>query len=77
MPNLPRPRLRRITRGRLVAPDEPEPRTPHVEEIAAEGLRWLHIDDPTAVEQAWLEEHFEFHPLDCEDVLSQPAPQDR
>jgi magnesium transporter len=70
MPNLPRPRLRRSGRGRLAAPAEPEPRTPHVEEIAGEGLRWLHIDDPTAVEQAWLEEHFEFHPLDFEDVLS-------
>src|SRR5262245_62114127 len=71
MPNLPRPRLRRTTRrGQLVVPPEPEPRTPLVEESAAEGLRWLHIDDPTAVEQAWLEEHFEFHPLDFEDVLS-------
>ena len=70
MPNLPRPRLRRTGRGRLDAPAEPEPRTPHVEEIAAEGLRWLHIEDPTAVEQAWLEEHFDFHPLDFEDVLS-------
>ena len=48
----------------------PEPRAPHVEEIAAEGLRWVKIDDPTAVEQAWLEEHFDFHALDFEDVLS-------
>ena len=71
MPNLPRPRLRRSTRAGepLVAPS-PEPRAPNVEEIAAEGLRWVKIDSPTAIEQAWLEEHFDFHALDYEDVLS-------
>ena len=47
-----------------------EPRAPNVEEIAAEGLRWVKIESPTAVEQAWLEEHFDFHALDFEDVLS-------
>ncbi len=72
MPNLPRPRLRRAARAgdRLVAPTSPEPRGPHVEEIAAEGLRWVKIDEPTAVERGWLEEHFDFHTLDLEDVLS-------
>jgi magnesium transporter len=71
MPNLPRPRLRRGARGRqLVAPPHPEPRGPLVEEIAAEGLRWVKIDHPGATEQAWLEENFHFHALDFEDVLS-------
>ncbi len=72
MPNLPRPRLRRSTRAgeRLVAPAPAEPRAPNVEEIAAEGLRWVNIEHPSAVEQAWLQEHFDFHPLDFEDVLS-------
>jgi len=71
MPNLPRPRLRRSARGeQLVAPTHAEPRAPQVEEIAAEGLRWVKIDHPTAVEQAWLEENFDFHALDFEDVLS-------
>jgi magnesium transporter len=72
MPNLPRPRLRRSSRagGELVAPAVAEPRAPNVEEIAAEGLRWVKIDHPTNVEQAWLEEHFDFHALDFEDVLS-------
>jgi magnesium transporter len=72
MPNLPRPRLRRSSRagGQLVAPAAAEPRAPNVEEIAAEGLRWVKIEDPTTVEQAWLEEHFDFHALDFEDVLS-------
>src|SRR5687767_7994606 len=71
MPNLPRPRLRRSARAgeRLVAAP-PEPPAPRVEEITAEGLRWVKIDHPTSVEQAWLEEHFDFHTLDFEDVLS-------
>jgi magnesium transporter len=71
MPNLPRPRLRRSARaGELVAPLPAEPQAPKVEEVAAEGLRWVKIDRPTAVEQAWLEENFDFHALDLEDVLS-------
>src|ERR687891_2332243 len=70
MPNLPRPRLRRPRAGELVAPLPPEPQAPNVEEIAAEGLRWVKIDQPGSVEQAWLEENFDFHALDYEDVLS-------
>jgi magnesium transporter len=70
MPNLPRPRLRRTRAGELVAPAPPEPQTPNVEEIAAEGLRWVKIERPGSLEQAWLEENFEFHALDYEDVLS-------
>jgi magnesium transporter len=72
MPNLPRPRLRRSSRAgeQLVAPIQAEPHAPNVEEIAGEGLRWVKIDHPTAVEQAWLNEHFDFHALDLEDVLS-------
>jgi magnesium transporter len=70
MPNLPRPRLRRARPGELVAPLPPEPQTPNVEEIAAEGLRWIKIDRPGALEQSWLEENFDFHALDYEDVLS-------
>jgi magnesium transporter len=70
MPNLPRPRLRRTRAGELVAPLPPEPQTPRVEEIAAEGLRWVKIDQAGPVEQAWLEENFDFHALDYEDVLS-------
>ncbi|MSO41163.1 MAG: magnesium transporter CorA, partial [Solirubrobacterales bacterium] len=41
-----------------------------VEEIAAEGLRWVKIDRLGAPEQAWIEEHFDFHALDLEDVVS-------
>src|ERR687888_533952 len=70
MPNLPRPRLRRTRAGDLVAPLPPEPQAPKVEEIAAEGLRWVKIDRQGSLEQAWLEENFDFHALDFEDVLS-------
>ncbi len=72
MPNLPRPRLRRSTRAGkpIVAPAQPEPQAPRIEEIAAEGLRWVKIEQRGPVEQAWLEEHFDFHVLDFEDVAS-------
>src|SRR5215210_699328 len=63
MPNLPRPRLRRTRAGELVAPLPPEPQKPKVEEIAAEGLRWVKIERQSSLEQAWLEENFDFHAL--------------
>jgi magnesium transporter len=72
MPNLPKPRLRRSGhRADLVsAPAAPEPQTPNVEQIDAAGLRWVNIERPGALERTWLEEHFDFHALDLEDVLS-------
>jgi magnesium transporter len=38
--------------------------------IEAVGLRWIHIESPRTADRDWLEEHFEFHPLDYEDVYS-------
>jgi magnesium transporter len=71
MPNLPKPRLRRSGRqDEAVRPQQPEPQTPNVEQIDAAGLRWVNIERPGALERAWLEEHFDFHALDLEDVLS-------
>jgi magnesium transporter len=72
MPNLPKPRLRRPgRRGDLVEPaSSAEPQTPNVEQIDSSGLRWVNIEHPGALERAWLEEHFDFHALDLEDVLS-------
>jgi magnesium transporter len=69
MPSLPKPRLRR-QRGGLVAPAEPRDRQPQVETVQGSGLRWVNIERPTPLETAWIEEHFEFHALDLEDVLS-------
>jgi magnesium transporter len=69
MPNLPKPRLRRSTRNRAdsAAPSTAEP---NVEVVEHGGLRWINIERPGPLDQAWLEEHFEFHSLDYEDVRS-------
>src|SRR6476659_4481807 len=67
MPNL--PRLRRGARGSVPRPPE-QPETPNVETIEANGLRWINIERPRPIDRALLEEHFDFHPLDYEDVGS-------
>ena len=70
MPNLPKPRLRRSGRTR-VDPHAASPTAePNVEVVEHGGLRWINIERPGALDRAWLEEHFEFHPLDYEDVIS-------
>ena len=38
--------------------------------IEAAGIRWIHIESPRSADRDWLEEHFDFHPLDYEDVFS-------
>ena len=38
--------------------------------IEAAGLRWIHIESPRTADRDWLEEQFDFHPLDYEDVYS-------
>jgi magnesium transporter len=68
MPNL--PRLRRPRETALDAPPAAEPAAPNIEELRTEGLRWINIEHPGGPERAWLEEHFDFHALDIEDVLS-------
>ncbi len=75
MPNLPKPRLRRPARSRgAVAPRPSEPERPGAEIIEAvvdgRPLRWINIERPRQIDRAWLEEHFDFHPLDFEDVFS-------
>ena len=72
MPNLPKPHLRRSTRARVAPAGAPAPRPaePNLEVVEQGGLRWINIERPGAVDRAWLEEHFEFHPLDHEDVMS-------
>jgi magnesium transporter len=68
LPPIPRPRLRRPPVGSAVAPGAAEVVEPRIVEAA--GLRWIHIDDPRLAHREWLEEHYEFHPLDWEDVYS-------
>ena len=66
MPSLPRIRRTRArSTGELLA--RPEPR---VAELHSNGLTWVHLDTPTDVEAAELNERFGWHPLDLEDVLS-------
>ncbi|HMM48732.1 MAG TPA: magnesium transporter CorA family protein [Miltoncostaeaceae bacterium] len=47
-----------------------EPAAPDVRRLEAHGLTWLNIESPSERETAWLAEHYEFHHLDLEDVLS-------
>jgi magnesium transporter len=68
MPSLPRsPFGRRSRAAAEVAPERTEPR---VEIVESPGLRWIDVERPRGLEQAWLEERFDFHPLDYEDVRS-------
>jgi magnesium transporter len=75
MPSLPKPRLRRAARARgaaVAAP--PESRVPRVEVLEAgphgRELRWINVDGFRPAERDWLQEHFDFHPLDFEDLSS-------
>src|SRR3954462_12434680 len=68
MPNL--PRLRRGARGTVTTRPPEQPETPNVETVEANGLRWINLERPRAIDRAWLEEHFDFHPLDYEDLFS-------
>lgn len=71
MPAIRTPRLtvRPVRRGRttVAVPEEvmPEPAI-----IETNGIRWIHIPKPRHDAQEWLERHFEFHPLDYEDIYS-------
>jgi magnesium transporter len=68
MPSLPRSPFGR--RGRAAADTAPERTEPRVDVVESPGLRWINIERPRALEQTWLEEHFDFHALDYEDVRS-------
>src|SRR5215213_9807388 len=70
MPSLPRsPFGRRSARSRA-AEVEPAHDEPRVEIVEAPGLKWINIERPRHIDLAWLQERFEFHPLDYEDVVS-------
>src|SRR6188474_1436193 len=66
---LPRPRLRRaVPAGGVLLPGEVD--VPEPEIIEAAGLRWIHIEEPRLAHREWLEQRFDFHALDYEDVYS-------
>jgi magnesium transporter len=72
VPNLPFPRPLSRTRRRsggtadVVMPEAVA--EPDILEGA--GIRWIHIESPRTADRDWLEEHFDFHQLDYEDVFS-------
>ncbi|HEY7464687.1 MAG TPA: magnesium transporter CorA family protein [Candidatus Limnocylindria bacterium] len=66
LPRLLRPRRIAGDGGEQAAPLE----QPRIEEVAAAGLRWYHVQEPSSADIAWVAEHFSFHPLDLEDVAS-------
>jgi magnesium transporter len=71
MPSLPRsPFGRRSARGRSAAADAAVEHEPRVEVLEYPGLRWINVERPRQIDLAWLQERFEFHPLDYEDVTS-------
>ena len=65
-----RPRLPRS--GRPGSPTEAPGEAPAaaVSVVEDNGLRWIHIERPRLAEREWLTEHFDFHPLAFEDLVS-------
>jgi magnesium transporter len=43
---------------------------PQIERLSHGELEWIHIEQPGPLERAWLAEHYDFHALDLEDVMS-------
>jgi magnesium transporter len=72
MPSLPKPRIGRRLRHDITAEDLVQAReeTLRLEAVETPGLRWINIERPRVADQEWLEERFDFHPLDYEDVFS-------
>jgi magnesium transporter len=68
MPSL--PRIRRTRPRGFAEAVVPRPE-PHVAELSADGLTWIHLEPPIDPETVnALRERFGWHPLDVEDVLS-------
>ena len=79
MPSIPRPRLRKAPRAGVDAGPDSTALEPKIERVVhggadgtteTGGLHWINIERPGPAERGWLEEHFDFHPLDFEDVAS-------
>jgi magnesium transporter len=66
MPSL--PRIRRA-RGRETVVAVSAPASPPAE-LSAAGLTWIHLDAPSLTYAQALADHFGWHPLDVEDVMS-------
>jgi magnesium transporter len=66
-PTLPRIRLGRARGDGGQAVERTEPR---IAELSANGLTWIHSNEPGPLEAGYVAERFGFHELDMEDVLS-------
>jgi magnesium transporter len=64
-----RPRLPRSGR-QGTAPEAPREVAAAVAVVEDNGVRWIHIERPRLAEREWLTEHFDFHPLAFEDLVS-------
>src|SRR6266576_23403 len=64
------PRRARARRGASVVAPAAERTQPQIERLSHEGIQWIHIEEPSGLERAWLAEHYDFHALDLEDVMS-------
>jgi magnesium transporter len=65
-----RPRLPRSGRAALGAEAPREAPAAAVSMVEDNGVRWIHIERPRLAEREWLAEHFDFHPLAFEDLVS-------
>src|SRR6478735_7930402 len=65
MPSL--PRIRR-TRAYSIVTDDVRP--PEPAELSAAGLTWIHLDQPALERAQALADHYGWHALDVEDVMS-------
>ncbi|MDO9408605.1 magnesium transporter CorA family protein [Patulibacter sp.] len=71
MPTFPRPRFGFGSRtAETTSSGHDEPDTPQVDVVEAHGLRWINLGRSGRAEMAWLQEHFDFHSLDYEDISS-------
>ncbi len=61
--------MRPVRRGPVTSPTLEEPLADPAT-ITGNGIRWIHIPKPRHSAQEWLEQRFDFHALDYEDVYS-------
>ncbi len=70
MPNLRATRITRRRRQPGAAEDPTEAPMGEPDAVTASGVRWINIPRPRLAHRTWLEDNFEFHPLDYEDIFS-------
>ncbi len=64
------PRLPRGTPPDVQRDTPSEAPGPAITSVEDHGVRWIHIERPRLAEREWLAEHFDFHPLAFEDLVS-------